>query len=107
MKFVGRDVDNQRMEIMELEASIHPYYAAVQYHPEYLSRPLRPSPPFLGLILASIHKLSTFIALVSSCTKRKWHFNEPPQLSMGLSGLQNGTQAKKLFSGTVILSGGF
>jgi len=63
MKFVGRDVDNQRMEIMELEASIHPYYAAVQYHPEYLSRPLRPSPPFLGLILASIHKLSTFIAL--------------------------------------------
>ena len=77
MKFVGRDVDNQRMEIMELEASIHPYYAAVQYHPEYLSRPLRPSPPFLGLILASIHKLSTFIALVSSSTKSKEEMRAP------------------------------
>ena len=64
MKFVGRDVDNQRMEIMELEQSAHPYYVAVQYHPEYLSRPLRPSPPFLGLILSSIGKLPTFLALV-------------------------------------------
>jgi CTP synthase len=25
---------------------------AVQYHPEYISRPLSPSPPYLGLILA-------------------------------------------------------
>jgi len=61
MKFVGRDVEGQRMEIMELEG--HPYYVAVQYHPEYLSRPLRPSPPFLGLILAAIGKLSAFLAL--------------------------------------------
>jgi len=61
MKFVGRDDSNQRMEIMELDD--HPYYVAVQYHPEYLSRPLRPSPPFLGLILASIGKLSAFLSL--------------------------------------------
>ena len=32
MKFVGHDVDNVRMEIMELDN--HPYYVAVQYHPE-------------------------------------------------------------------------
>ena len=64
MKFVGRDTDTgRRMEIMELEG--HPYFVAVQYHPEYLARPLRPSPPFLGLILAAIDKLSTFLALVS------------------------------------------
>ena len=31
---------------------VHPYYVAVQYHPEYISRPLSPSPPYLGLILA-------------------------------------------------------
>ena len=35
MKFVGHDVENVRMEIMELEN--HPYYVAVQYHPEYIS----------------------------------------------------------------------
>lgn len=39
----------------------HPYYVAVQFHPEYLSRPLKPSPPFLGLILASVKKLEKFL----------------------------------------------
>ena len=48
------------MEIMELKN--HPFYAAVQYHPEYLSRPMRPSPPYLGLILAATGKLEAFIA---------------------------------------------
>merc|ERR1712059_120142 len=60
MKFVGHDVDNVRMEIMEL--ANHPYYVAVQYHPEYISRPLAPSPPYLGLILASVGKLQSFLA---------------------------------------------
>lgn len=36
MIFVGQDLDATRMEIMELKN--HPFYAAVQYHPEYLSR---------------------------------------------------------------------
>ncbi|CAJ0751231.1 1498_t:CDS:10, partial [Entrophospora sp. SA101] len=43
--FVGRDELNRRMEIMELKD--HPYYVGTQFHPEYLSRPLNPSPPFL------------------------------------------------------------
>lgn len=60
MKFVGQDVDGQRMEIMEL--SDHPYFVGVQYHPEYLTRPMKPSPPYLGLILASLGKLQTYIA---------------------------------------------
>ena len=64
MKFVGRDESNERMEIMELSG--HPYYVAVQYHPEYLSRPLNPSPPFLGLILASIGKLTPFLSMVTT-----------------------------------------
>lgn len=33
----------------------HPFYVGSQYHPEYLSRPIRPSPLFLGLILAGAH----------------------------------------------------
>ncbi|XP_059172160.1 CTP synthase 1-like [Physella acuta] len=55
LKFVGHSEDNQRMEIMELED--HPYYVGVQYHPEYISRPMNPSPPYLGLLLAACNKL--------------------------------------------------
>lgn len=47
--FLGRD-DN-RMEVAELPS--HPYYVGCQYHPEFQSRPLKPSPPFLGLLLAA------------------------------------------------------
>lgn len=59
LKFVGHDKEKERMEIMELEN--HPYYVATQYHPEYLSRPLKPSPPFMGFILASVGKLQSYL----------------------------------------------
>ena len=49
--FVGKDESGQRCEIFELED--HPYYVGVQYHPEFKSRPNRPSPPFLGLLKAA------------------------------------------------------
>ncbi|CAD5225359.1 unnamed protein product [Bursaphelenchus okinawaensis] len=48
-----------RMEILELKN--HPYYVGVQYHPEYLSDALRPSAPFLGLVLASIGELPRYL----------------------------------------------
>ncbi|THH07890.1 hypothetical protein EW145_g3073 [Phellinidium pouzarii] len=31
----------------------HPYFVALQAHPEFCSRPLNPSPPFLGFVAAS------------------------------------------------------
>ena len=49
--FVGKDETGQRCEIFELTG--HPYYVGVKYHPEFKSRPGRPSPPFLGLLKAS------------------------------------------------------
>ena len=49
--FVGKDETGQRCEIMELND--HPYYIGTQYHPEFKSRPNRPSPPFLGLLKAA------------------------------------------------------
>ena len=49
--FVGKDETEQRCEIFELND--HPYYVGVQYHPEFKSRPEDPSPPFLGLLMAS------------------------------------------------------
>lgn len=51
MNFVGRDDSGKRMEILELKD--HPFFVGVQFHPEYLSRVLRPSKPFLGLVAAS------------------------------------------------------
>ena len=51
LKFVGKDETGQRCEIFELDS--HPYYVGVQYHPEFKSRPGRPSPPFLGLLMAA------------------------------------------------------
>lgn len=51
LSFVGRDESGERMEI--LERSDHPYYVACQYHPEFLSRPLHPSPLFVGLLRAA------------------------------------------------------
>lgn len=59
LKFVGHDSEKTRMEIIELEG--HPFYVGVQFHPEYLSRPLKPSPPFMGLILASVGKLQSYL----------------------------------------------
>jgi CTP synthase len=51
LHFVGCDESGNRMEIVELQD--HPFYIGVQYHPEFKSRPRRPSPPFTGLILAA------------------------------------------------------
>jgi len=49
-----------RMEIVELQG--HPYFVGVQFHPEYLSKPLKPSAPFLGFILAASGQLNSFLS---------------------------------------------
>jgi len=63
MKFVGKSDDNERMEIMEL--GNHPYFVGVQYHPEYISRPLKPSAPYLGLIAAACGELKNVVNCLS------------------------------------------
>uniref|UniRef100_A0AC35TGT5 CTP synthase n=1 Tax=Rhabditophanes sp. KR3021 TaxID=114890 RepID=A0AC35TGT5_9BILA len=49
-----------RMEVIELEG--HPYFVGCQYHPEYLTHPITPSPPFLGLLLAASNQLEDFLS---------------------------------------------
>ncbi len=39
-----------RMEICEIRD--HPFFLATQFHPEFRSRPARPSPPFVGFVKA-------------------------------------------------------
>jgi len=51
MAFIGRDEKGERMQIMELPN--HPFFVGLQAHPEFCTRPLNPSPPFLGLIAAA------------------------------------------------------
>jgi len=51
LEFVGKDDKGVRMEILELKD--HPYYVGVQFHPEYLSRVLQPSKPYLGFVAAA------------------------------------------------------
>jgi CTP synthase len=55
LKFSGQDERGQRMEIIEIPG--HPFFLATQFHPEFRSRPMVPSPPFLGFVLASGGKL--------------------------------------------------
>ena len=50
--YSGRSPDGRRMEIAELQG--HPYYMGSQFHPEFLSRPERPSPLHYGLIKAAL-----------------------------------------------------
>ncbi|KAH9747019.1 CTP synthase [Citrus sinensis] len=59
LSFTGKDETSQRMEIVELPN--HPYFIGVQFHPEYKSRPGKPSPLFLGLIAAACGQLDTLI----------------------------------------------
>jgi len=62
LHFVGKDqVAGDRMEIAEISRDVHPFYVGCQYHPEFKSRPLHPSPPFHGLLLASSGKLDEFL----------------------------------------------
>lgn len=59
LRFVGKDESGQRMEILELPS--HPFYVGVQFHPEYKSRPGKPSALFLGLILAATGQLEAYV----------------------------------------------
>lgn len=62
LAFVGRDETGTRMEVAELSRATHPYYVGCQYHPEFKSRPLNPSPPFYGLLLAACGMLDEFVS---------------------------------------------
>jgi len=61
LHFVGKDKTGARMEIVELDREKHPFFLGTQYHPEFQSRPLEPSPPFLGLILAASGQLREYL----------------------------------------------
>jgi CTP synthase len=51
LEIVGRSLDGKFVEIIELPS--HPFYVAVQFHPEFKSKPLKPHPLFAAFVDAS------------------------------------------------------
>jgi CTP synthase len=51
LQIVGRSLDGKFVEIVELPT--HPWYVAVQFHPEFKSKPRKPHPLFAGFVDAS------------------------------------------------------
>jgi CTP synthase len=46
--------DHQLVEIIELPPTVHPWFVAVQFHPEFQSGPLHPHPLFAGFVGAAL-----------------------------------------------------
>lgn len=70
LPFVGKDEKGERMQVLELKGILapsflqmafltwnvvvdHPFFVGLQAHPEFCTRPLNPSPPFVGFVAAA------------------------------------------------------
>ena len=56
-RFTGRSDNGRRMEIGELVD--HPFFVASQFHPEFKSEPMNPTPLHLGLVRAALEYKKT------------------------------------------------
>lgn len=54
LKVAGTSPDNKIVEAVEI--SKHPFFVGVQFHPEYISRPLAPHPLFISFLAAASKK---------------------------------------------------
>jgi len=66
MRISGRSPDGKFVEIAELPS--HPWYLAVQFHPEFQSKPLKPHPLFASFVSASYRHKTGELAPVGSRT---------------------------------------
>jgi CTP synthase len=57
MRFTGRSMDGNLMEVVEIPA--HPWFLACQFHPEFTSTPRDGHPLFTGFVLAAIKQHGT------------------------------------------------
>lgn len=72
MVFSGTSPDGSLMEIAELPKSEHPFFLGVQFHPEFLARPLDPHPIFTEFVKMSAApaKTKTIPAKISAKKKK-------------------------------------
>ena len=52
MRFSGTTPDDELVEIIELKD--HPWFLAVQFHPEFKSMPIKPHPLFSAFVAAAL-----------------------------------------------------
>jgi CTP synthase len=55
--FSGTSPRGDLVEMIELPQHVHPFFIAVQFHPEFKSRPTRPHPLFAGFIEACLNEV--------------------------------------------------
>ncbi|KAH3964940.1 CTP synthase [Parastagonospora nodorum] len=84
LTFVGKDEAGVRMEVVEIKD--HPWFVGVQFHPEYLSRVLDPSRPYLGFVAASA-------GMLEEITKDYQH---GAKNGIGAEGIANGVAGLKV-----------
>ncbi|XP_061355425.1 uncharacterized protein LOC133299952 isoform X2 [Gastrolobium bilobum] len=94
LSFTGKDETGQRMEILELPN--HPYFIGVQFHPEFKSRPWKPSPLFLGFIGAACGQLDAVLQLSSNCDNNSISKGVGSDIS-AVKTYQNGTATKPAY----------
>ncbi|KQK08734.1 hypothetical protein BRADI_2g43640v3 [Brachypodium distachyon] len=96
LQFVGKDESDRRMEIIEIPN--HRYFVGAQFHPEFKSRPSKPSPLFVGLIAAASGQLDKVLQGCSSdhAIPAKHHLSNGPYVPTTVQ--QNG-HPKKLANG--------
>jgi len=82
LNFIGKDESGQRMEIIELKE--HPWYVGVQAHPEFSSKVLAPSKPYLGFVASAAGCFQEIVATVLK--------NEAGLKLKGKGGLPNGVE---------------
>ncbi len=61
MRIAGANPDSGLVEIVEVEN--HPWFVAVQFHPEFHSKPLAPHPLFQGFIQAALDRRQDQVAV--------------------------------------------
>lgn len=83
LTFIGKDDKGERMEVIEIKD--HPWFVGVQFHPEYLSRVLDPSRPYLGFIAASAGMLDE---ITSDYLNGKGPASNAEAVTNGVNGLK-------------------
>jgi CTP synthase len=102
LSFVGKDESGKRMEIIELPS--HRFFIGAQFHPEFTSRPGKPSPLFLGFIAAASGQLDQLLQppcsivsqtgrCISSSGPAKLKLRQTGHVKKPLNGLANGYYA--------------
>jgi CTP synthase len=66
--FSGLSPDGHLVEFAELSPDMHPFFVATQAHPEFLSRPTRPHPLFIGLIAAALARANSSTKIPAKAT---------------------------------------